>query len=109
MDTICVQLNNVTMQDATSVLNKETIHISNHPDCGQGWLRLNTCKPITIQFYSEKGPYPEHYNTADPKNTPNYVDSNYSFNLAQLQRQKLFFINFRPVFPVRTLQCIEYQ
>ena len=50
MDTICVQLNNVTMQDATSVLNKETIHISNHPDCGQGWLRLNTCKPITIQL-----------------------------------------------------------
>ena len=81
MDTICVQLNNVTMQDATSVLNKETIHISNHPDCGQGWLMLNTCRPITIQFYSEKGPYPEHYNTADPKNTPNYVDSNYSFNL----------------------------
>lgn len=81
MDTICVQLNNVTMQDATSVLNKETIHISNHPDCGQGWLRLNTCKPTTIQFDSEKGPYPEHYNTADPENTPDYVDSKHSFNL----------------------------
>ena len=30
-------------------------------------------------------------------------------HLAQPQRQKLFSINFRPVFPVRTLQCIESQ